>query len=380
MFKNKKTVVPFEGGEASSPVSSPSSKPVEGLPLSPSSLEAEFSLDSPEAPPQAAAAAAGSSIADASQQRGVSPIAMSPLDTALLLSPALRLESIGDDSLGPSTSFTKNTSFSHCSELDPVDNEEVGDPGGGSGDESFDNSVTYEHDGNISDGEEEAGAGAEEVEAEGGGQQRDATRRATRRGSILTVAAGGKKKANDGIINLPEGDFEVMICIHSVRMTKLLDNGKKKNSAIDPVVFVEVLNQRFNARAMGLISGETATFQFEKTFGASLMGLSAESFEDCEIKVTVIDSNCTLTSDELIGTHLVDLSRIYVSGRDHVMSRKWVGLFNDRDENENLEGERTAGQGRAGQAQAQAGMGRIRRGGCGAVLLHLFNAWFVYRS
>ena len=52
--------------------------------------------------------------------------------------------------------------------------------------------------------------------------------------------------------------------------------------------------------------------------------------ENFEIKVSVINANATKTKDESLGTYNVDASHIYCSNSSHFITRRWVGLVDER--------------------------------------------------
>jgi len=118
-----------------------------------------------------------------------------------------------------------------------------------------------------------------------------------------------------------KGNYDAWITIHEVKDLKPF----VPENIIDPVVFVECMGQRFNTR---VVTG-TTSYSYEKTFMAK-KELTPETMESFEIKISVINANATESEHEAIGTYTVDASHIYCVGDTHHISRRWIGLVDDK--------------------------------------------------
>ena len=130
-------------------------------------------------------------------------------------------------------------------------------------------------------------------------------------------------------ISIPHGDYSFMICIHELRDLKV-----SRNVPPDPVVFVDIFNQRFHTRVME----GCCSCKFDQSFMAKVPGLNQDLLETAEIKITVIDSNAKDANDETLGHYSIDVSGVYCSNVNHVMSRSWVGLVNEDHEQPDVTG------------------------------------------
>ena len=72
---------------------------------------------------------------------------------------------------------------------------------------------------------------------------------------------------------------------------------------------------------------------FDELFIINKRGLDKEDFEEEMLRIEVKDVDA-LTSDDLIGVYVVDLSWIYFK-KNHEIYRTWVGLVNDEDPESN---------------------------------------------
>jgi len=134
-----------------------------------------------------------------------------------------------------------------------------------------------------------------------------------------------KLKEELGDIEIKSGDYQVQVHIIEVRDLKAEDD----NGLSDPVVYVEAFGQKFNTKVIH----KCLSAVYDERFIINIRDLDKEVFDAGQIKCTVMDADFGSRND-MIGAFVVDASRIYCS-KGHEMYRKWVGLFDDTDLNDN---------------------------------------------
>jgi len=134
-----------------------------------------------------------------------------------------------------------------------------------------------------------------------------------------------KLKEEIGDIEIKSGDYQVQIHVIEARDLKAEDD----NGLSDPVVYVEAFGQKFNTKVMH----KTLSAVYDERFIINIRDLDKEVFDAGQIKCTVMDAD-VIGRNDMIGGFVVDASRVYCS-KGHEMYRKWVGLFDDTDLDDN---------------------------------------------
>ncbi|CAK4632712.1 unnamed protein product [Aphanomyces euteiches] len=118
-------------------------------------------------------------------------------------------------------------------------------------------------------------------------------------------------------INIKSGDYTVQV--HVIEARELV--GKDASGMSDPVVYVEVLDQKQNTAT----KHQTLSAVWDDLLIFNFRNLDKEDMEMGSVKLYVMDAN-TFQRAELIGETQFDTSFVY-SNLNHQIANKWVGLI-----------------------------------------------------
>lgn len=173
-------------------------------------------------------------------------------------------------------------------------------------------------------GGKEEGSDVEEDDGEEA-KEKEPTKEEAEAAAKEKEEAEKKLKEELGAIDVKSGDYQIQIHLIEARELK----GKNLNGLSDPVVYMEVLDQKQNST----VQKESLNCVFDEVYIFNFRNLDKDVFSEGIIRIKVMDAN-VLTKNVLIGSYNFDATQVYFQ-KDHEFYRKWVALMNEDDPQDN---------------------------------------------